>query len=146
MGNKRFCIKGGDCSTDGGIDGVYAGKCQPDVNGNPGSPKEFVNPWMVIFINQGWFQNFVKNRWTEANQRNATVIQNIENFIDAHSKDSQQPVYDFTRALWGTPAGNGELCNESSAKAGISQQASAVYFKDWITSRFEAVDSIISGL
>ena len=146
MGNKRFCIKGSDCSTDGGINGMYAGKCQPDVNGNPGSPKEFVNPWMVIFINQGWFQNLVKNRWTEANQRNATVIQNIENFIDAHSKESQQPVYDFTRALWGNPGDNGELCNDSKAVAKQSQKASAQYFKDWITLRYSAVDSIISGL
>ena len=146
MGNKRFCITGSDCSTDGGINGMYAGLCQPDVNGNPGSPKEFVNPWMVIFIKQSWFQNIVKDRWNQAKQRNPNVLSNIQTFIDDHSKDTQQPVYDFTRALWGNPGDNGELCEDSQAAAKQSQKASAQYFKGWITARWYAVNSIISGL
>lgn len=144
MGNKRFCLGyGGDGFNGTSITDMYAGIGQPDVNGNGAN---YANPWMVIFINQGWFKNIVKDRWGQANANNHYVLQNVKDFIDDNSKNSQQPVYDFTRALWGNPGDNGELCQDSSDAAKTSQQASAMYLKTWLSTRFSYVENFISRL
>ena len=104
---------------------------------------------MVIFINQTWFKSLVKARWNEAQQRNSNILTNVTKFIDDNSQPGQQPVYEYTRALWGLPSRNesskNELCTDSKNAAEQSQQASANYLKEWLTARWNAVQSIING-
>ena len=147
MGNKSFAIE--DTSKEqshkknmSGINEMFAGLCQTDVNCD--HPKVHANPWMVIFIREAWFQNIVKDRWSKLNT--AGALNEICSFIDTNSSDDYQPVFNFTRSLWGNPSEDGELCEASRAAAKESQQASAEYLQDWLTKRIAAVGNIINGL
>ena len=52
----------------------------------------------------------------------------------------------YTRDFWGTPDIDRELCDASKTASETSQAASATYFKQWLTARFSAVDTIIKNL
>lgn len=143
MGNKRFCVMTptADTSYCKTINDMYAGMGQTDVNVNGSN---YANPWMVIFINQTWFRDLVKERWGKINQ--SSVLSHVNNYIDTNSADGYQPVFNANRTKWGNPSSNSELCSASSAAAATSQKASAEYFKDWINARFSALNAIINGL
>ena len=147
MGNKSFAIE----STSGEgygkinmstIDQMFAGLCQTDVN--CWEPKTYGNPWMVIFIRQGWFQDLVKERWAAIDTRG--VLTYLQSYIDEYSAPEYQGIFDYTRRHWGTPAGDTELCRASQRAALKSQAASATYLKGWLTTRFAATDAIIKAL
>ena len=139
MGNKRFSITGSDCTNEG-INAMFAGKGQPDVNGN-GSGHG--NPWMVIFINQTWFKNLVKAQWATVNV--AALKSSVSSFIDTNSSGEYTTAFELNRNKWGNPGDSiNELCNASKEKAQESQSASAEYFKDWLMQRIDAVDEIIT--
>lgn len=144
MGNKRFSIAGSDC-VNGGINAMFAGVCQPDVNG---SGNDNANPWMVIFIKEPWFQKIVKEEWAEIPSQK--ILTQLQKYIDEYSSKKYQAVYDATRKVWGNPTSNegisNELCAASKTAAAKGQSASAEYFKDWLTKRFTAVDNIIRDL
>ena len=147
MGNKSFAIE--DTSKElsdkinmSKINEMFAGLCQTDVNCH--EAKNHANPWMVIFIREAWFQNIVKERWGQLNISSAPS--DICTFIDDHSADTYQPVYNFTRAVWGTSSENTELCEASRIAARQSQKDSAKYLKDWLTIRISEVGNIISSL
>ena len=147
MGNKSFAIE--NTSKENfqkrnmsKIDEMYAGLCQTDVNCS--DPKVHANPWMVIFIREAWFLNIVKDRWGKLNI--SAALSEICTFIDEQSSDEYQPVYNFTRAVWGTSSENTELCEASRIAARQSQKASAEYLKDWLSKRISAVGNIISSL
>ena len=124
------------------INEMFAGACQTDVNCN--DPKEHANPWMVIFIREGWFQNIVKGRWSKLDT--AAALNDIGKLIDDNSTDAYQPVFNFTRSLWGTPSEDSELCEASRTAAKDSQKASAAYLKGWLSKRITAVGTIINNL
>ena len=147
MGNKSFAIK--DTSNEAPekknmstMSESFAGNAQTDVNCE--HERIHVNPWMVIFVKQAWFQQLVKDQWAAIDT--ATVLAGLKSFIDENSADKYQEVFNYTRYKWGDPSGNGELCEESRTAAQTSQAASAAYFKEWLTDRFAAVDTIIKGL
>ena len=130
MGNKKFCTP--DHFTGSSApDEMYAGLGQTDVNGEGG--RTHANPWMVVFIKCAWFQEIVKGSWGDKNKDE--LFTTISNYIDDNSKDEYQPVFDFTRNLWGDPSGNSELCEASSVAAATSQKASADYLINWLNQR-----------
>lgn len=134
MGNKRHCAD---------AQGMYAGMKQKNVNYENGSD-HYANPWMVIFIRQGWFQQLVKTQWNSINT--ASVLSELTSFIDTYSSSTYQDVFNYTRSKWGTSATNNELCDASKTAAGQSQAASAVYLKNWLEDRFTSVNGVINGL
>ena len=69
---------------------------------------------------------------------------NISGIFDSYAK--YEPRFQFNRAKWGDPSGNNELNDGSKDAAADSQQASATYLKNWLSTRFNAVDTVISGL
>ncbi len=134
MGNKRHCAD---------AQGMFAGSVQKDVNFKEGSDYN-ANPWMVIFIKQGWFQKLVKDEWAACNPE--TVCAGLTSYIGAMSDTDYEEVFNYTRNKWGTAVDNDELCSESKTATATSQKASAEYLKTWLTDRFTAVGSIIEGL
>lgn len=142
MGNKNFCAEPTSHGNITGIDQMYAGLCQTDVNCE--HPRVHANPWMVIFIRQAWFQKLVKEHWSAIDSR--AVLEYLLSYIDENSAAGYQQVYNSTRALWGNPSDDRELYPVSSQAAALSQYTSASYLKQWLTNRFAAVDGIIKGL
>ena len=149
MGNKSFAIKDTQNiagETIGGknpqymctINDMFAGACQTDVNCF--DARIHGNPWMVVFIKCGWFQELVKQIWNGLTTLN--VGDTIQNFYD---KDNYGAHLEFNRTRWGYPKSD-ELCNASRAAAEESQQASAEYLKNWLKARRDAVDTIITNL
>ncbi len=59
MGNKNRCAKG---------KGFYASNIVPDVNGGPGNggSYETMNPWLVVLAYEEWYQDMIKETWTNA--------------------------------------------------------------------------------
>ena len=142
MGNKNFCAADKAYNNISGKSDMFAGLCQTDVNCD--HPKIHANPWMLIFINEAWFQQLVKDQWAAIDKEGA--LKELTAFIDANSTPELQQVFNYTRQYWGNPASDWELCNASRAAAEQSQAASAVYLKTWLTNRFAAVDTIINKL
>ena len=147
MGNKSFAISDTTGETVGGkqpqymceIDDMFAGACQTDVNCF--DARIHGNPWMVIFINCGWFQKLVFDIWDNLDP--TTTVANIEGFYNDMQTDYRAHL-EFNRARWGYPESD-ELCNASRVAAKTSQQASAEYLKDWLWDRWFAVAAIIQG-
>ena len=142
MGNKNFCAAEKSAGNITGIYDMFAGRTQTEVNAY--QERMYANPWMVIFMNQAWYKNLVKERWSKINRK--AVLAEIQTYIDTNSAAVYQPVFDYTRKLWGDPSSNHELCEASKRAAAQSQAASAAYLKQWLTKRFAAVDAIINGL
>ena len=147
MGNKSFAIA--DTSKEltkkkniSSINEIFAAAAQTDVNCE--HERIHLNPWMVIFAKQAWFQKLVKDQWTAINP--TAALNELTTYIDSNSASKYEDVFNYTRYLWGTAAGNDELCEASRTAAKTSQAASAEYLKTWLTNRFAAVDTIIKGL
>ena len=142
MGNKRFCTDAASSGVYVGKNDMFAGACQTDVNCK--DERIHANPWMVIFIRQGWFQKLVKDEWKSLGAE--TVSAGVASYIDAFSASEYEEVFNYTRNKWGTAVDNSELCPASKTATATSQKASADYLKTWITDRFTAVGTIIEGL
>ena len=144
MGNKKFCVAGNDSFNNQHLDSVFAGKGQPDVNGNGNT---YGNPWMMIFINQTWFKNLVKEQWAGINT--TALKAELSSFID-ETTTNYVTVFNLTRQIWGNSGDNGstsgELCSASKTAAKQSQADSAEYFKGWLTARIDEVNKIINKL
>lgn len=134
MGNKRHCADSQN---------MFAGRVQRDVNYEAGT-EYCANPWMVIFIKQGWFQQLVKTEWARIDW--TTILTGVSSYIDENSSSDKEGVFNYTRYLWGTASENSELCEGSSAVARSSQADSALYLKNWLELRFSTVNAIINGL
>ena len=141
MGNKNFCS---DTTSNGNITGIsdmFAGALQTDVNCF--DDKIHGNPWMLVFIKCGWFQNLVKSEWTTAKTKNAlqaanTLISSYEPYEDR---------LEFSRTRWQNPADViDEIYGPARDAAYESHAASVTYLKNWLAKRYSAVDTIISGL
>ena len=148
MGNKSFAIEDTTEETVGGkqpqymcgIDDMFAGCCQTDVNCT--DARTHGNPWMVVFIKCGWFQDRVKYIWNHLDSQ--TTVDNIEGFYDDMQTNYGDHL-EFNRARWGYPESD-ELCNASREAAIDSQQASAEYLSSWLNARWGAVHTIITTL
>lgn len=142
MGNKRFCTDAASSGVYVGKNDMFAGACQTDVNCE--HERIHANPWMVIFIRQGWFQKLVKEEWSKLDLTNEPA--GVTAYIDGNSASDYEEVFNYTRNKWGTAVDNSELCPASKTATATSQKASAEYLKTWITDRFTAVGTIIEGL
>ena len=150
MGNKSFAIEDTshenfDKKNMSKINEMFAGSCQTDVNCH--DEKIHGNPWMMIFINQTWFKNLVKEQWAGINRE--AIKSELSSFIDSTSTN-YETVFNYTRQIWGNSGEyektRDELCAASKAAALDSQAASAEYFKNWLTARIDAVDNIINNI
>ena len=147
MGNKSFAIQdtsheNTDKKNMSKINEMFAGSCQTDVNCH--DERIHGNPWMMIFINQTWFKNLVKEQWANVNV--AALKSSVSSFIDTNSSGEYTIAFELNRDKWGNPSGITELCYDSATAAAQSQAASAEYFKNWLTARIDAVNTIINGL
>ncbi len=142
MGNKRFCTDAASSGVYVGKNDMFAGACQTDVNCE--HERIHANPWMVIFIRQGWFQKLVKEEWEAV--KSLPVLSGVTSYIGTLSDTEYEEVFNYTRNKWGTAVDNSELCPESKTATATSQKASADYLKTWLTNRFTAVGTIIEGL
>ncbi len=144
MGNKRFNGLGND-NANGAPSDMFAGKCQPDVNGSFADGPHG-NPWMLVFIKSAWFQKLVKEQWKAAKKTNP--LQAAIAVIEKYNVPEYQDIYLYNRSKWGIGQnGAADELNEQSLKAALSSQAdSAVYLSNWLTRRFKDVDNIIKSL
>ncbi len=149
MGNKSFAIEDTQNiagETIGGknpqymctINDMFAGACQTDVNCN--DARIHGNPWMVVFIKCGWFQELVGNIWMYLGTQK-DVDGAILDFYDITMRDYNTHL-EFNRARWGYPESD-ELCNASRTAAQTSQQKSAQYLHNWLLARWDAVNDNI---
>ena len=141
MGNKNFCVDNYSRGNIVGKNDMFAGACQTDVNCEHN--RFHANPWMVIFINEPWFQQLIKDQWAAIDS--AAILSDLQEFIDDNSSKQYEAVYNYTRGLWGDPHEDWELSQPSAVAAATSQAASAAYLKEWLTYRFGAVDKIINN-
>lgn len=99
------------------------------------------NPWLVVFINESWFWEMVKNKWQDASENGVfegllSYLNNLETtnksyFNGNFSKWGWRTVYDKV---------NGEFCWQ--ARQVSSQPQAAEYLCDWLTTRINYLDSI----
>ena len=145
MGNKRFCAFDSSFDNFTGKNDMFAGACQTDVNCD--HPRIHANPWLVIFIQEPWFKNTIKERWSALPTRQ--ILSDLQKYIDENSSKKYQPVFEANLKVWGSPTKHlgieRELCDQSK-NASKTQADAAEYLKNWLTNRFTAVDKIIKNL
>lgn len=129
FGNKNFCAD---------AKGIYAGNKTWDVNH---VDKIHGNPWMLIFVNCDWFQKAVKAKWRKIQKQNTLLKLTSE--IDYISSNFEAS-FANDQKKWNNIGDNelvgNELCDES-AKCKTQKEA-ADRLKDWLTARFEYLDSV----
>ncbi len=127
VGNKARCETGR---------GFYASNIVPDVNGGPyhGGEYETVNPWLVVLAYEDWYQQIIKECWTEAYDNGVfdRALEMIENDKIAYADE-------FTRnyGRWSNMQRGNEIESELcfKAKACLTHEAAANYLKEWLTTR-----------
>lgn len=121
LGNKDRCADG---------NGFYAGNIVFDVNGDF---EEMCNPWLMVLMNEEWYQDIIKERWTEIYDSGA-----FERAYEMIISDSETFESEFTRNYdkWDNIRRNeavNELC--AGAAACATQKEAAYYLKNWLESR-----------
>lgn len=127
LGNKDRCADG---------KGYHAGNIILDVNGEL---ETMCNPWLLVLINEDWYQELVKERWTEIYNSGA-----FERVYEMISSDSEKFQAEFTRNYdrWDNIRQNdarNELCFRAAACA--TQKQAADYLKSWLEWRVSFLDS-----
>ncbi len=127
LGNKDRCADG---------TGFYAGNIIFDVDGNF---EEMCNPWLMVLVNEDWFINEVKERWTE--------IYNGGTFDRAYEMiKSEYTTYEaeFNRNYekWDNIRHN-DAANELCWRAAMctTQPLAAGYLRDWLESRVDFLNT-----
>ena len=141
MGNKNFCSDKTSHDNITGISDMFAGTLQTDVN--TFDDKIHGNPWMFIFIKCGWFQDLVKSEWAAAKAKNG--LKAAEALISSYEAYAER--LEFNRTRWENPANViEEIYGPARDATYESQTASVNYLKQWLQTRYNALDSIIGGL
>lgn len=127
LGNKNRCADG---------KGFYAGNIILDVNGNF---KGMCNPWLMMLMNEDWYLDIVKERWTEIYDSGT-----FERAYEMIASDAEQLEPAFTRNYdrWDNIRHNdarNELC--AAAAACTTQKQAADYLKSWLKSRVDFLNS-----
>ncbi|MBR2965906.1 MAG: CotH kinase family protein [Clostridia bacterium] len=95
------------------------------------------NPWLVVLINEDWFQEMVKDKWVSLKEKGLlnALLTNIET-LATHYKE----YYDHNFERWENRViyGNGELTNELNSYR--TEREAADYLKRWLTKRFGYLD------
>ncbi len=133
MGNKARCADG---------TGFYAANIVPDVNGGPEGNGQYVtiNPWLAVLIYEDWFQEIIKDKWTEAYDNG--VFERAYSLIE---DDKERCAFAFERNYkkWDNIKNNDSFAMELSdnAKNCKTQAEAADYLSEWLKSRVEFLNS-----
>lgn len=127
FGNKDRCADG---------KGFYAGNIVFDVDGNY---EEMCNPWLMVLMNEEWYLDIVKERWTEIYDSGT-----FERAYEMISSEAERYESAFTRNYdkWDNILQNearNELC--AGAAACTTQKQAADYLKNWLESRVSFLNS-----
>lgn len=127
LGNKDRCSDG---------KGFFAANIMFDVNGEF---EVMCNPWLMVLMNQDWYQELVKERWTEIYNSGA-----FDRAYEMIASETERFESAFTRNYdrWDNIRNNGAR-NELSPAAGAcsTQKQAADYLKSWLESRVNFLDS-----
>ncbi len=127
FGNKDRCADG---------KGFYAGNIVFDVDGRF---EEMCNPWLMVLVNEDWYQDIIKERWTEIYDSGTferayeMIVSEAEKFEPAFTRN-----YDKWNNIRQNDARN-ELC--AGAAACTNEKQAADYLKGWLESRVSFLDS-----
>ncbi|MDE6726838.1 MAG: CotH kinase family protein [Oscillospiraceae bacterium] len=127
LGNKDRCADG---------KGFYAANIIFDVDGRY---EEMCNPWLMVLMNEDWYLDIVKERWTEIYDSGVfertceMIVSDSERFEPAFTRN-----YDKWNNIRQNDARN-ELC--AGAAACATQKQAANYLKNWLESRVRFLDS-----
>lgn len=127
LGNKDRCADG---------QGFFAANIIYDVDGKI---REMCNPWLMVLMNEDWYQELVMERWTEIYDSGA-----FDRAYDMISSDSERHEAAFTRNYdkWDNIRHNdakNELC--AGAAACTTQKQAAEYLRSWLEARVSFLDS-----
>lgn len=122
LGNKNRCVKG---------TGFYAGSLVPDVNGNE---YETVNPWLCVLMYEDWYQDIIRNTWTEA--YDSGIFARAAETVRSETAANQN-AFQKNKERWTFSAADPEIMSELSraAKQCHSQEESAAFLAEWIEKR-----------
>lgn len=129
MGNKNFCADG---------KGLHAAVKQWDVSH---WEQKHCNPWMMVFVNEPWFQSAVKAKWKtiKAGKTVDKLLANIDFITKNYAKSFTED-----QKVWAN-IGNNELVgnelDKESAKC-KNQKKAADRLKKWLKARFAYLDSV----
>ncbi len=124
MGNKDRCSDG---------KGFYAANIVPEVNGGSYFT---INPWLAVLMNEEWFNDIVRQKWTSAYDNGV-----FTRGIDMINSDAEKHREAFERdtARWN---GIGFIDELSPGAASCNSQSEAAqYLADWLTSRVDFLNS-----
>ncbi len=116
--------------------GYYAGNLVLDVNGEW---DDMCNPWLMVLMNEDWYQDIIRERWTELSE--SGVFDGVYNMI---SDDAAKYESAFKRNydLWDNIRYN-EAYNELApgAAACKTEKEAAEYLRGWLENRVAFMDS-----
>lgn len=121
FGNKDRCADGS---------GFYASNIVYDVNGEF---EEMCNPWLMVLMNEEWYYDLIRERWTELydsgtfDRVSAMISSDSERYASAFSRN-----YDRWDNILHSDARN-ELC--AGAAACTDQRQAAEYLGSWLEAR-----------
>ena len=126
MGNKDRCADG---------TGFYAANIVPDVN----YEYEAVNPWLAVLMYEDWFQDIIREKWTNAYDSGA-----FERAYAMIENDAVQYKDAFTRNYqrWDNLIHNSAAHELSKRSAGCKTHGeTADYLEEWLLSRVEFLNA-----
>lgn len=123
MGNKDRCADG---------QGFYAANIVPDVN----NVYETVNPWLAVLMYEDWFQDIIRDKWTDA--YDSGVFDRAYTMIETDTAQYQD-AFERNYQKWNNILDKSEFANELSRKAAKckTHAEAAEYLKEWLQSRVE---------
>lgn len=126
MGNKKH---------DANEQGLFAGVVGYDVNYQR---KGTGNPWMMLLVNQSWFNDMVKTKWNEVkNTIPSTISNQISTLTNKYATN-----FENNYTIW-PMEDNDEYRQE--ARDCKTQAAAAGQLGNWLTSRVETLEKGINN-
>lgn len=127
LGNKDRCADG---------KGFYAGNIIFDVNGEF---EEMCNPWLMVLMNEDWYQNIIRERWTEISDSGA--FERAYEMITS-AAEKLEPAFTRNYDRWDNIRHN-DARNELSAGAAActTQKYAAEYLERWLKLRVNFLNS-----
>lgn len=126
MGNKKH---------DANEQGLFAGVVGYDVNYQR---KGTGNPWMMLLVNQSWFNDMVKTKWNEVKNTIPPIISNkISTLTNKYATN-----FENNYTIW-PMEDNDEYRQE--ARDCKTQAAAAGQLGNWLTSRVETLEKGINN-
>ena len=127
MGNKNRCLDG---------TGFYACNVVPDVNGGRwgGGEYDTINPWLVVLVYEGWYQDLVRETWTRV--YDSSVFARCNDLIASDSTRLRDE-FEKNYAKWDNIRHPDEFVAELSepAKACKTEAEAAEFLRQWLDSR-----------